>query len=92
MANKKQPVPRTYEEAERELNQIVSDIEAGEIGLEDSLIKYERGRFLLQHCRGVLERAEQQIELLSKGADGELKVARAEGLNDGDADSDESGD
>ncbi|HEV7298215.1 MAG TPA: exodeoxyribonuclease VII small subunit [Tepidisphaeraceae bacterium] len=84
MATKKQPVPRTYEEAERELNQIVSDIEAGEIGLEDSLIKYERGRFLLQHCRGVLERAEQQIELLSKGADGELKMTRAEGLDDGD--------
>lgn len=80
MANKKQPVPRTYEEAERELNQIVTEIEAGEVGLEDSLLKYERGRFLLQHCRSVLERAEQQIELLSKGADGELKVARGEHL------------
>ena len=73
MARKQQPLPRTYEEAERELNAIVAEIEAGEVGLEESLAKYERGRFLLQYCRGVLEQAEKQIELLSKTANGELK-------------------
>jgi exodeoxyribonuclease VII small subunit len=73
MARKQQTLPKTYEEAERELNAIVAEIEAGEVGLEDSLAKYERGRFLLQYCRGVLEQAEKQIELLSKGPNGDLK-------------------
>jgi exonuclease VII small subunit len=36
-------------------------------------VKYERGNFLIQHCRGVLGAAEKQIELLSKGPDGSLQ-------------------
>jgi len=74
MAKKQQQTPKNYEEAERELTAILTEIEAGEIGLEDSLTKYERGRFILQYCRSVLERAEQQIELLGKSVDGGLKV------------------
>jgi exodeoxyribonuclease VII small subunit len=70
----KQPPPKNYEDAERELHAIVEEIEAGEIGLEDSLAKYERGRYLLQFCRSVLERAEQQIELLGKDGAGQLKT------------------
>jgi exonuclease VII small subunit len=31
------------------------------------LVKYERGMFLIQHSRTVLNAAEQQIELLTKG-------------------------
>jgi len=65
--------PKSYEDAERELNEIVAEIEAGQIGLEESLLRYERGRYLLQYCRGVLDAAEKQIELLSKGPDGSLK-------------------
>ena len=80
MATKKnQTPPKSFEDALGELEQILSDIEAGEVGLEESLIKYERGNFLIQHCRAVLNRAEQQIDLLSKAADGSLT---AEPLND----------
>ena len=68
-----QTPPKSFEEALVELEQILSDIENGEVGLEESLVKYERGNFLIQHCRGVLNGAEKQIELLSKAADGELK-------------------
>jgi exodeoxyribonuclease VII small subunit len=68
-----QTPPKNYEEAERELNDIVAEIEAGQIGLEESLARYERGRFLLQYCRGVLDQAEKQIELLSKAPDGGIK-------------------
>jgi exodeoxyribonuclease VII small subunit len=69
-----QPAPKSFEEALRELEQILGDIEGGEVGLEDSLVRYERGNYLIQYCRGVLNGAEKQIELLSKGADGELKT------------------
>jgi exodeoxyribonuclease VII small subunit len=66
MAKKTQSPPKTFEDALGELEQILADIEGGEIGLEESLTKYERGNFLIQHCRGVLGAAEKQIEMLSK--------------------------
>ena len=74
MAKKTQTPPRTFEEALAELEQILAEIEAGELGLEESLVKYERGNFLIHHCRGVLNSAEKQIELLGKSADGGLSV------------------
>jgi len=74
MANRKpQAPPKSFEEALAELEQILTDIENGQVGLEESLVKYERGNYLIGHCRGVLSRAEKQIELLSKAADGELE-------------------
>lgn len=73
MSKKPQPVPKNFEDALRELEQILSEIEGGSVGLEESLVKYERGNFLIQHCRGVLGQAEKQIELLTKDANGELK-------------------
>ena len=75
MAKKTQTPPKTFEEALAELEQILAEIEGGELGLEESLVKYERGNFLIHHCRGVLNTAEKQIELLSKSADGGLVAA-----------------
>jgi exodeoxyribonuclease VII small subunit len=72
MAKKPQAPPKNFEEALKELEQILAEIEGGQIGLEQSLLKYERGNFLIQHCRGVLGAAEKQIEILSKGDAGEL--------------------
>jgi exodeoxyribonuclease VII small subunit len=66
MAKKNQPVPKSFEEGMRELESILSDIERGEMGVEDSLVRYERGAFLIQHCRGVLNKAQLQIEALAK--------------------------
>ncbi len=74
MAKKTQTPPKSFEDALQELEQILADIEGGELGLEESLVKYERGNFLIHHCRGVLGQAEKQIELLGKSADGGLTV------------------
>lgn len=87
MAKRAQPVPKSFEEALRELEQILNEIETGEVGLEESLVKYERGNFLIQHCRNVLNGAEKQIELLSKGADGELEATPQEPDKDNGASS-----
>ena len=70
MARKNQILPKSFEEALAELEKILSEIEGGEVGLEESLLRYERGNFLIQHCRGVLNAAERQIEMLSKAPDG----------------------
>lgn len=72
MARKTQAPPKNFEEALLELEKILTDIEGGQVGLEESLVKYERGTFLIQHCRGVLSTAEKQIEVLSKATDGGL--------------------
>jgi len=73
MARKDQPPPKNFEEALRELEQIISQIESGQISLEESLAKYERGSFLIQHCTSVLNEAEKKIELISKGPNGSLQ-------------------
>ena len=62
--------PKNFEQAVEELEQILGQIEGGDLGLEETLVKYERGNFLIQHCREVLNAAEKQIEVISKGSDG----------------------
>jgi exodeoxyribonuclease VII small subunit len=82
MSKRSQAAPKTFEDALRELEQILSEIEGGQVGLEESLVKYERGNFLIQHCRGILSGAEKQIEILSKQADGELTSSPMEAETD----------
>jgi exodeoxyribonuclease VII small subunit len=70
MSRKNTNPPKNFEEAVAELEQILQHIETGELGLEQTLVEYERGNFLIQHSREVLNSAEKQIELISKGPDG----------------------
>lgn len=72
MAKKSQQPPKTFEEAIGELEKILADIESGNVGLEESLLRFERGTFLIQHCRGVLAEAEKQIEQITKTPEGNL--------------------
>lgn len=57
--------PKTFEAALAELEEILEQIESGNIGLEESLAKYERGSYLIQHCRTVLDDAEKHIESIT---------------------------
>jgi exodeoxyribonuclease VII small subunit len=65
---KKQP---SFEEALKELETLADQIERGEIGLEESIRRYEQGMKLVAHCRTILTRAEQRIQKLQPAADGE---------------------
>jgi len=78
MARKAQTPPKSFEDALAELDQILTDIENGQVGLEESLVKYERGNYLIHHCRGVLNAAEKQVELLGRSPDGALTAAPLE--------------
>ena len=78
MARKTQIPPKSFEEALQELEHILTGIENGQVGLEESLLKYERGNFLIQHCRGILNAAERQVEMLSRAPDGGLAATPAE--------------
>ena len=64
----------TFERALEELEKIVSQIEEGEVSLEESIQKYEAGRRLIRQCRVILDAAERKIQLLAKGEDGSAEV------------------
>ncbi|MBL8849901.1 MAG: exodeoxyribonuclease VII small subunit [Planctomycetaceae bacterium] len=57
--------PPSFESALVDLQQIVGELEAGTLGLEDALKQYERGAGLLRHCYSLLESAERRIEILT---------------------------
>ena len=78
MAKRMQQPPKTFEEAIQELEKILAEVESGNVGLEESLAKYERGTFLVQHCRSVLSQAEKQIEQITQSADGSLATQPAQ--------------
>ena len=67
----------SFEEAIKELTNIVGKIEQGQIPLQDSLSQYERGMTLIKHCRAILLKAEKRIE----------KIATEEKSADSSADS-----
>jgi len=83
----------TFEQALAELEKIVRDLEEGQTGLEESLVRYEQGVGLLRRCYAQLRAAEQRILLLT-GEDGDgrpttrpfehvatVELAKADGKN-----------
>jgi exodeoxyribonuclease VII small subunit len=60
----------TFEQSVAQLEQIVAAIESGQIGLEESLAKYEQGMALVKRCRAILDSAEKRIEQLTETKDG----------------------
>ena len=68
MAAKKE---KTFEENITRLEEIVSMLERGDAQLKDSLTLFEEGTKLVNTCSQMLEKAEQQVVKLQKGADGE---------------------
>ena len=63
MARKKE---QTFEEALSQLEQIVSEIEGGEMPLADLMAKYSEGIKLSDFCVKSLKRAEETMDLLVK--------------------------
>jgi exodeoxyribonuclease VII small subunit len=59
----------TFEEALRRLEQIVKELEEGELPLEQSIASFQEGMQLAKICRDKLDQAEQRIELLMKEGD-----------------------
>jgi exodeoxyribonuclease VII small subunit len=56
----------SFEQAFAELEQIVSQMESGQLALETSLAAYKRGDFLLQYCQKYLTEVEQQVQILNE--------------------------
>ena len=55
-----------FESSLQELEELVSQMEKGEMSLEDSLKHFERGIALTRSCQQALKTAEQKVEILIK--------------------------
>lgn len=64
----------SFEAALRELEQIVTRLEQGEVDLEDSINLYERGQALKAHCEKKLKSAESRLEKIVAGTRGAERV------------------
>lgn len=60
----------SFEEALQELEQIVLQLETGDLSLEASLALFERGQQLTTHCNQLLDTARLRVEQLTE--DGEI--------------------
>ena len=67
-----------FEAALMELEQIVQNMESGQLSLEDSIAAYRRGSALLKHCQQQLSDAERKIQILENDSLRDFEPARGE--------------
>jgi exodeoxyribonuclease VII small subunit len=59
-----------FEASLKELEEIVEQLEKGDLKLDETLAKYEMGIKIYKTCYQILESAEKKINVLLKNADG----------------------
>jgi len=70
----------TFEQAFRQLGEVVEQLEGGELPLEQSLALFERGMALARLCEGKLDDAEQRVQqLVGSDVEGPLLTPFGEG-------------
>ncbi|WP_368345035.1 exodeoxyribonuclease VII small subunit [Pelagovum sp. HNIBRBA483] len=61
----------TFEEALKELEEVVGKLERGDVALEDSIALYDRGAALKKRCESKLAEAEEKVAKITLGGDGQ---------------------
>jgi len=69
-----------FETALQELEELVEQMERGEMSLEDTLKHFEHGISLTRSCQQALKNAEQKVEILMKKS-GNTKLEPFENTN-----------
>ncbi|WP_300457443.1 exodeoxyribonuclease VII small subunit [Desulfobacula sp.] len=64
---------KSFEAALKELEEIVRQMESGDLSLEDAVKKYESGMKQSKYCLDLLDKTEKKISLLTKDREGNLK-------------------
>jgi exodeoxyribonuclease VII small subunit len=83
---RKEPGGKKFESALEDLEQVVEQLESGELSLEESLAAFERGVGLVKFCNQRLNEVEKKIELLVKDKEGKLQLQAFEDLADQEKD------
>jgi len=73
MARKEQG-DSNFETALEDLEQVVEQLESGDLALEDSLAAFEKGVGLAKFCNQKLNDVEKRVELLLKDREGKLQL------------------
>lgn len=63
---------KTFEQSMKQLEQIVTELESGELPLEQAIKKFEEGMELSRFCAQKLEETERRITLLMQDSAGRL--------------------
>ena len=64
---------KTFEAALKELEEIVKEMESGNLYLEDAVKKYESGIKQSKYCLDLLDKIEKKISLLTKDSEGNVQ-------------------
>ena len=64
---------KSFEEQIAELEQIINELENGNLNLDDSVTKFEEGMKISKECNKMLENAEKKITILLNDENGEKK-------------------
>lgn len=64
----------TFEDALSRLEEIVSQLETGEIVLDDSIKVFEEGSELVKFCLSKIDAAEKKVKKLEKDNKGDLQL------------------
>jgi len=67
-------VEQKFEDALEKLEKIVSDLESGNLNLDDAIKKYEEGMKLAGVCAKKLEDTKKRIEVLVKDSSGRISA------------------
>jgi exodeoxyribonuclease VII small subunit len=60
----------SFEEALKELEAIVQQLERGQVKLDDAIACYERGTLLKRHCEEKLKEAKMKVDKIVLSANG----------------------
>ena len=61
----------TFEQAMADLEQVVTQLERGDVALENSIALYERGAELKKHCETKLKQAEEKVAAITLDGGGQ---------------------
>lgn len=61
-----------FEKTLKNLEEIIQELEKGELNLDESIQKYEQGMKLAKDCNDFLENAEKRITKLIKDQNGQI--------------------
>ena len=70
----KQENNKDFETSLKKLEKIVSDLENGDLPLEESIKTFEEGVKLTKHCQNLLSKAELKIQKLVESKDGSIDL------------------
>lgn len=65
---------KNFEEALKRLEEIVNNLEQGEVPLEETVKLFQEGIGLAKLCKGKLQSAEKEIKQILKNNDGEIQL------------------